>query len=43
MEEISYVSGMMWYSLWPITIYLAYKFAKMNIEHLEDNLEKKEN
>jgi len=40
MEEISYVSGILWYALWPFTIYVAYKFVLINIEHLENNLEK---
>ena len=40
MEEISYISGLIWYSLWPIVIYISYKFAVMNIEHLENNLER---
>jgi len=42
MEDINYLSGVLWYSLWPITIYLSYKFVRMNIEHLENNIEKKD-
>jgi len=41
MEEINYTTGMMWYGLWPLVIYIAYKFTRMNIEHLENNLEEK--
>ena len=41
MEEISYLSGFMWYTLWPLTIYISYKFVRVNIEHLEENLENK--
>ena len=42
MEDISYVSGLLWYALWPLTIYISYKFVRINIEHLENNLENKE-
>ncbi|MEA1918640.1 MAG: hypothetical protein U9N52_02265 [Campylobacterota bacterium] len=41
MEEISYISGVVWFSLWPLVIYLSYRFAVTNITHLEENLEKK--
>jgi len=39
MEEINYLNGFLWYSLWPITIYVSYKFIRINIEHLENNIE----
>jgi hypothetical protein len=39
-EETSYTSAMLWYALWPVVIYVSYRFVKMNIEHLEENLEK---
>jgi len=41
MEELSYTTGLIWYSLWPLVIYVSYKFVRMNIEHLENNLENK--
>lgn len=41
MEEISYVNGILWYIVWPVTIYISYKFIRVNIEHLENNLEEK--
>lgn len=41
MEEISYINGILWYLVWPLTIYISYKFIRVNIEHLENNLEKK--
>lgn len=42
MEEISYINGLLWYLLWPLVIYVSYKFTKMNIDHLENNLEDKD-
>lgn len=42
MEDISYINGLLWYALWPFVIYVSYKFTRMNIEHLENNLEKKD-
>ena len=41
MEEINYTTGMIWYALWPLVIYISYKFVRVNIEHLEENLEEK--
>ena len=41
MEDLSYTTGLIWYSLWPLVIYVSYKFVRMNIEHLENNLENK--
>ncbi|MFT7005437.1 MAG: hypothetical protein ACJAWW_002812 [Sulfurimonas sp.] len=42
MEEISYIQGLLWYAVWPLVIFLSYKFTMINIEHLENNLENKE-
>ena len=41
METIDYTTGMLWYGMWPLVIFVAYKFVLMNVEHLEDNLEEK--
>ncbi|MDQ7047007.1 MAG: hypothetical protein Q9M39_05090 [Sulfurovum sp.] len=41
METINYTSALLWYASWPIVIFISYKFVLLNIEHLEDNLEKK--
>jgi len=41
MEEINYTSAILWFSLWPLVIYVSYRFVLMNITHLEENLEKK--
>ncbi len=40
METIDYGSGILWYMLWPIVIYVSYKFVALNVEHLEENIEK---
>ncbi len=42
MQEINYTSAIIWYILWPIVIYIGYKFAFLNAKHLEENLEKKD-
>jgi len=41
METVNYTTAMLWYALWPLVIYGSYKFIRMNITHLEDNLEEK--
>lgn len=40
METISYTSGLIWFAAWPVLIYVSYKFAKMNLEHFEENINK---
>ncbi len=42
METIDYGTAMIWYSMWPVVIFVAYKFVRINIEHLENNIETKE-
>lgn len=42
METIDYTTALIWYAMWPVVIVVAYKFVRMNIEHLEENLETKE-
>ena len=42
METVDYTTALIWYALWPLVIFVAYKFVRMNIEHLEENLENKE-
>ena len=42
MEEINYGTALIWYAMWPLVIWLSYKFVRLNIEHLEENLERKE-
>ncbi len=39
MENIDYTTAIIWYALWPVVIFLAYKFIRINVEHLEKNLE----
>jgi len=29
-----YISELAWLSLWPLVIYLAYRFVRLNIDHL---------
>jgi hypothetical protein len=41
MEVINYASAMLWYALWPVIIWISYKFIVTNIEHLEENIETK--
>ena len=43
MEMINYTHAMLWYASWPVAIYISYKFIRLNIEHLENNLEDKKN
>lgn len=42
MENLDYTSAILWYASWPVVVLIAYKFIRLNIEHLEENLEKKE-
>lgn len=42
MESVDYTSAIIWYSMWPVVIVVAYKFVRINIEHLEENIETKE-
>ena len=42
METINYTSALLWYAVWPLTIFISYKFVLLNIEHLEENLEPKD-
>lgn len=39
---VDYTAGMLWYATWPLVIFVSYKFVMLNIEHLEENLEKKD-
>lgn len=41
METVNYTSGLLWLSLWPITIYVSYRFIVLNIEHFEAYLKEK--
>jgi hypothetical protein len=41
METISYTSGLLWLSLWPIIIYVSYRFIALNIDHFEAYLKDK--
>ncbi len=40
MENIDYVSGIIWLCSWPVLIWIAYKFVSINIEHFEKYLSK---
>lgn len=43
MESIvDYTSALLWYASWPVVIFISYKFVLLNIEHLEENLETKD-
>jgi hypothetical protein len=42
METIDYTTAILWYATWPLVIYVSYKFIRVNIEHLEENLENKD-
>ncbi len=42
METIDYTSAILWYASWPVVIFISYKFVRMNIEHLEENIEPKD-
>lgn len=42
METADYTTALIWYAMWPLVIFVAYKFVRMNIEHLEKNIENKE-
>ncbi len=35
MQDISYTSAIIWYILWPIVVYIGYKFACLNINKIE--------
>lgn len=39
---VDYTSALLWYGSWPVVIFISYKFVLLNIEHLEENLEKKD-
>jgi len=39
---VDYTSALLWYASWPVVIFISYKFVLLNIEHLEENLEKKD-
>jgi len=41
MEPISYTAGIIWYCVWPVLIYVTYKFVYLNIEHFEKNIKNK--
>jgi hypothetical protein len=38
MEPVSYTAGIIWYSIWPVLIYVSYKFVALNIEHFEKHI-----
>jgi len=38
---VNYTVGMMWLSVWPLLIYVSYKFIAINIAHFEENINKK--
>jgi len=38
MESINYTSAIIWYSVWPVLLYVAYKFISLNIDHFEKNI-----
>jgi hypothetical protein len=42
MENLDYTAALLWYASWPVVIFISYKFVILNIEHLEENLEIKE-
>jgi hypothetical protein len=42
METVNYTSALLWYTSWPIMIYITYKFIRLNIEHFEENIEPKD-
>lgn len=42
METINYTSALLWYASWPVMIYISYRFIRLNIEHLEENIEPKD-
>ncbi len=42
MEAVDYTSAILWYASWPVVLFICYKFVRINIEHLEENLEKKD-
>ena len=39
---VDYTSAILWYASWPVVIFISYKFVMLNIEHLEENIEKKD-
>jgi len=39
---MEYLSEIIWYGSWPVTIFVALKFVQLNIKNLE-NIEKLEN
>lgn len=41
METINYTSGFLWLCVWPITIYVSYRFIVLNIEYFEEYLKGK--
>jgi len=41
MEVINYTSGFLWLCVWPITIYVSYRFIVLNIDHFEAYLKEK--
>jgi hypothetical protein len=30
---VDYTSSLIWFSVWPVVIYLGYKFTAFNLEH----------
>lgn len=41
METINYTSGFLWLCVWPITIYVSYRFIVLNIEYFDEYLKGK--
>lgn len=43
----SYIAEIIWFALWPLVIYMSYKFVSLNIKHFQklerlEELEKKQ-
>jgi len=38
---VDYTSGLLWLSVWPVLIYVSYKFIVLNINHFEENIKNK--
>lgn len=42
METVDYGTAILWYAMWPAVLFVTYKFIRLNVEHLENNLESKD-
>lgn len=36
MEEINYITEMIWLLVWPALIFVSYKFIALNMDHFEE-------